>query len=50
MMSTLGSYFVDYVPVEVEEEDALWDPEWDDEGNDGNFKDIIKEELAKSQK
>jgi hypothetical protein len=26
----------------------LWEPEWDDEGNDTEFLKIIKEELQKS--
>ena len=38
----------EYQPGAKEPEDVLWEPEWDDEGNDGEFLKIIKEELQKS--
>lgn len=43
-----GNADAEYQPGEKEPEDVLWEPEWDDEGNDGEFLKIIKEELQKS--
>jgi hypothetical protein len=40
--------YVDYEPGAKELDDVLWEPEWDDEGNDGEFLKIIKEELQKN--
>jgi hypothetical protein len=42
--------YADYEPGAKDADDQLWDPEWDDEGNDGEFKKIIKEELAAAKK
>jgi hypothetical protein len=38
----------DYEPGAKEPDDVLWEPEWDDEGNDEEFLKIIREELQKN--
>eukprot|EP00892_Ulva_mutabilis_P007612 jgi/Ulvmu1/5222/UM022_0015.1 len=41
---------VNYKPGGAEAEEQLWDEAWDGEGDDGDFKAILKEELAKAKK
>lgn len=41
---------IDYKPGGAEADDQLWDEGWDGEGDDGDFKAILKEELAKNKK
>ena len=40
----------DYKPGGAEAEEQLWDEGWDGEGDDGDFKAILKEELEKAKK